>query len=647
MPPRRLLLVSLVALAGLVVAGMALPGQPRRGDAVLAAVFDPYAAAPLRPFASFRNAVKSGDALALQKLAAGSDGYLAYRASLELARWKTIDALTRLAYYHRAFALRIDDPLARDETRALDLEAGQTAEAAGRSDQATAFFRRALPLDGAAAGLERLEADRRQLARDFLAARMYDRALAALRGVPDPAVTAQAQLDLGNYQDALPAYRRWVAQAPDDVEARTGLAWTLFYLERYREADGIFQGLGTDSARYGRALIANKQGDVDTAVRVLLSTGRADHMWLATSLLEGKNRYADAIPIYLRIARAGGSYADDAAYRAYVLATRLGMTGTARTARGLIPERSFFALKLGGKPDVPTPPPRAVPAGRVAGMTAPTNAAVADPPAPATQAGLAASAEPSGARKDPTETTLELARALVAVHDQTAAVGELLFRLRTLGGTTDAPSPPQQGAEGDIVRVAVMLQSLKEYRQSVYAARELIARGSRSLSVWRLAYPTAYAATVERRAAAAGVSPAVVWAVMRKESAFSPVAVSRSGAQGLMQVTPSTWDWLGQLQGDARPADPFDPQANIRYGTYYLGFLMSHFDGSLELAVSSYNRGQGYIGRLLASPAVNGNMDDLYRAIDSFETREYMQEVLKNVAVYEALYPRRFPAPTR
>jgi len=240
---------------------------------------------------------------------------------------------------------------------------------------------------------------------------------------------------------------------------------------------------------------------------------------------------------------------------------------------------------------------------------------------------------------------LQLARALVSVHDTSAAVGELLFELRGLGGTTDAPSPASLDDEARIVSVAQMLQSLDEYRQSVYAARELIALGSRSVAVWRLAYPTAYAPTVERQAATAGVSPALVWSVMRKESAFSPVAVSRSDAMGLMQVTPPTWDWLGQLQGDAPAADPFDPTANIRYGTYYLGFLMRQFHGDMALSVSSYNRGQGYIGRLFDGPEVKRNMNDLYRAIDSLETREYMQSVLVDVAVYRALYPGRFGAP--
>jgi soluble lytic murein transglycosylase len=675
MTRRRMLLVSLAVGCGLLFGALSVP-RHRVADASLAAVYDPYAVAPLRPYGSFREAVRSGDALTLQRLAAGSDGYLAYRAALELARWKTIDAATRLAYYRRALRLRIDDPLARDEARALNLEAGRTAEQAGAVEAAVAYYRQALPLKGALEGLYRLVGDRRALAQDLLDARLYQDALDALGDLPDAPVRAQAELDLDHYPEALAAYRRWVAQAPGDATARGGLAWTLFYLGQDAEAGHIFSALPGANALYGRALIANRRGDVDTAVALLERTQRADDLWRATTLLEGKQRYADAIPIYLQLARGSSAYTDDAAYRAYVLAERLGMPDVARTAAALVPDTSFFALELGRHLDVPTPAtpgsvftgPRATAAagGRAtgAGTTGSTagsttggrTAATATGPllgeAPGTTKGTitgtitgttdgAAGASPTGSAA----ATLQLARALVGVHDTPAAVGELLFELRAFGATTDASAPPSLDEAAHIVSIAQMLQSLDEYRQSVYAARELIALGSRSVEVWRLAYPTAYAPSVERQAAAAGISPVMVWAVMRKESAFSPVAVSRSDAMGLMQVTPPTWDWLGQLQGDTPAADPFDAAANIRYGTYYLGFLMRQFHGDQALAVASYNRGQGYIGRLFDGPEVKRNMNDLYRAIDSLETREYMQSVLLNIAVYRALYPGRFPAP--
>ncbi len=653
---RRLLLVSLAVGCGLLFGALSVPHHSV-ADASLAAIFDPYAAAPLKPYGSFREAVRSGDALALQRLAAGSDGFLAYRAALELARWKTIDAATRLAYYRRALRLRIDDPLARDEDHALHLEAGTTAEQAGARDAAIAYYRQALPLKGALAGLKRLEPDPQALARDLLDARLYQDALDALSNIQDAPIRARAELNLDHYDKALTAYRQWVAEAPGDATARGGLAWTLFYLGQNDEAARIFAAIPGANALYGRALIAQRRGDIDTAVALLERTQRADDLWRATTLLEDQQRYGDAIPIYLRLARGASPYADDAAYRAYVLAERLGQADTARTAAALVPDNSFFALELGRTLDVPTPAPSGTVFTDPAAITAASRATSRAASRATPQATPQATTAPGGAspatgpllgsalgQGDPAA-ALQLARALVGVHDTPAAVGELLFELRGLGATTDATSPPSLDQEARIVSVAQMLQSLDEYRQSVYAARELIALGSRSVEVWRLAYPTAYAPTVERQAAAAGISPALVWSVMRKESAFSPVAVSRSDAMGLMQVTPPTWDWLGQLQGDAPAADPFDATANIRYGSYYLGFLMRQFHGDLALAVSSYNRGQGYIGRLFDGPDVKRNMNDLYRAIDSMETREYMQSVLVNVAVYRALYPGRFPAP--
>lgn len=649
---RHLLLVSLAVACGLLFGALSVP-RHSVPDATLAAIYDPYATAPLKPYGSFREAVRAGDALTLQRLAAGSDGFLAYRAALELARWKTIDAATRLAYYRRALRLRIDDPLARDEAHALHLEAGRTAERAGALDAALAYYRQALPLKGAREGLQRLEPDRRTLARDLLDARLYQAALDALGDAQDAPLRAQAELGLDHYDHALAAYRKWVAEAPGDARARGGLAWTLFYLGQDAEAARIFAALPGSNALYGRALIAQRRGDVDTAVALLERTQRADDLWRATTLLEDKRRYGDAIPIYLRLARGASPYADDAAYRAYVLAERLGKADTARTAAALVPDNSFFALELGRSLDVPTPTPAGASLTDPAATAAATPAAANSNTTGSNTAGSSATGSTSATGpllgsapgSGGATATLQLAKALVGVHDTSAAVGELLFELRGLGATTDAASPASLADEARIVSVAQMLQSLDEYRQSVHAARELIALGSRSVEVWRLAYPTAYAPRVERQAAAAGVSPALVWSVMRKESAFSPVAVSRSDAMGLMQVTPPTWDWLGQLQGDTPPADPFDPTANIRYGTYYLGFLMRQFHGDMALAVASYNRGQGYIGRLFDGPEVKGNKNDLYRAIDSMETREYMQSVLVDVAVYRALYPGQFATP--
>src|SRR5690606_24641649 len=128
------------------------------------------------------------------------------------------------------------------------------------------------------------------------------------------------------------------------------------------------------------------------------------------------------------------------------------------------------------------------------------------------------------------------------------------------------------GATAAIIELAETLQSMDEYRQSVRAARELMARGHDDVRVWRLAYPPAWPQAVIPAAASEGIEPGLVWAVMRQESAYSPVALSVANAQGLMQVIPSTWDWIAELRRED-PGDPYDVATNIAYGATYLAWL--------------------------------------------------------------------------
>src|SRR5690606_40764615 len=83
----------------------------------------------------------------------------------------------------------------------------------------------------------------------------------------------------------------------------------------------------------------------------------------------------------------------------------------------------------------------------------------------------------------------------------------------------------------------------------------------------------------------------------------------------------------------------FDVSTNIAYGATYLAWLDNYFDGDIELVIASYNGGQGYVRRLFTSDFVAENKDEFYREIDRSETREYLQRVYENLAVYRALYP--------
>ena len=620
----RTLLILASAVLVLGTGGVLLFGdRPTATDARLLRVDDPYAAPMLQPYGAFRTAMESGNAAVVQELADGDDGYLAYLAALAVARWPSIDATTRLAYLHRAMQLRVQDSLARTETRELMLEWGTLAELAGVPREAIEAYQAALPDARAIAALERLQPDPYKLSNTMLNARQYSRALAALDGRQAPSIEAPALRALGRQDEALAAYRAWLVEQPDSATAASGIAWTLYFTGDLEGAGAAFRSLSGANALYGRALIANRLGNIDTAVSLLEQTHDADWLWLSTSLLEARDRYQDAIPIYLRLARGGSAYADDAAYRAYVLASRLSDTATAAAAAALIPDYSFFALKLGR----PLPVAALVQA----------QVATGDASNPARLASVAEASDLP---------VVQLAHALYAVHENEAAVGELVMALRDaraapeLGESSPSPYGSTVAERHDaVVTLAQALQSMGEFRQSVQAARGLLDTNDNDLRAWRLAYPAAYPEAVSASASAAGVKPELVWSIMRQESAFSPIAVSTSNAMGLMQVIPSTWDWLAELQQETPPADPFDPVANVRYGAYYLGWLMRYFDGDQELVITSYNRGQGYIRRLYESDYVAGNKDELYREIDALETREYLQRVSLNLATYQALYP--------
>lgn len=86
------------------------------------------------------------------------------------------------------------------------------------------------------------------------------------------------------------------------------------------------------------------------------------------------------------------------------------------------------------------------------------------------------------------------------------------------------------------------------------------------------------------------IDPELIRAVIRQESGFNPLAVSRKGAQGLMQLMPETARRLGVQ-------DVFDPAENVLGGAKLLRQLMDRYEGDLDLALAAYNAGEGAVER--------------------------------------------------
>jgi soluble lytic murein transglycosylase-like protein len=109
--------------------------------------------------------------------------------------------------------------------------------------------------------------------------------------------------------------------------------------------------------------------------------------------------------------------------------------------------------------------------------------------------------------------------------------------------------------------------------------------------------------------AKAGVASDLVKAVILQESAGKKNAVSKAGAQGLMQLMPATgreWHAKLNLPGEY---DPFDAEQNKTIGTAYLEYLLNRYDGDEALALTAYNQGFGRIDKLLARTGGNSLQD--------------------------------------
>ena len=140
----------------------------------------------------------------------------------------------------------------------------------------------------------------------------------------------------------------------------------------------------------------------------------------------------------------------------------------------------------------------------------------------------------------------------------------------------------------------------------------------------RLRYPLRYAEYVRVHAHENGLDPALLAAVIYQESKFDAGAESRSGAIGLMQLTPATAHGIAVRTGGARfrTADLLNPEINIRYGAWYLANLF-HKYGNERLVLAAYNAGQGNVDRWRAEG----------KSISFPETRAYVARVehLKHV----------------
>ena len=157
---------------------------------------------------------------------------------------------------------------------------------------------------------------------------------------------------------------------------------------------------------------------------------------------------------------------------------------------------------------------------------------------------------------------------------------------------------------------------------------------------WRYAFPLPYRDVLEKYSKEHGVDPFITAGLIRQESEFDARVISHSNAYGLMQLLPSTGRELGSRLGVGKvgTAELFNPQVNVRLGTFYVKNLLGTFGNEWERTLASYNAGMGRVkGWLSGAPAFR-EPAEWVETIPFTETRGYVQSVLRNADFYRRLY---------
>ena len=200
------------------------------------------------------------------------------------------------------------------------------------------------------------------------------------------------------------------------------------------------------------------------------------------------------------------------------------------------------------------------------------------------------------------------------------------------------PTPVRFGALA-LTLILLIVGSVSITR--TYLAHQEERRRLEAEAAERAQHPLYYADTITAYADAQELDPALVAAVILCESSYDPKAESRLGARGLMQLMPDTAEWvahkLGEDGADYSFDNLYDPQTNIRFGTWYLGYLSRRFNGDATKIVCAYHAGQGNVDSWLKNPQYSSDGVTL-DVIPTQDTATYASRVLRARDIYRKYY---------
>lgn len=169
-----------------------------------------------------------------------------------------------------------------------------------------------------------------------------------------------------------------------------------------------------------------------------------------------------------------------------------------------------------------------------------------------------------------------------------------------------------------------------------------------SNTFWRWMYPISYQPVIQAAAAHSQVDPLLIASVIRTESKFRTEDISHAGAIGLMQLMPSSAQWIAQqmqaedsaslTQNDATgKINLAQPEVNIRLGSWYIRYLEKRFNNNQVAAIAAYNAGPKRVSEWLANGTWDGSLNTI-NDIPVGETRHFVDRVFYNYSLYQRIY---------
>jgi soluble lytic murein transglycosylase len=211
--------------------------------------------------------------------------------------------------------------------------------------------------------------------------------------------------------------------------------------------------------------------------------------------------------------------------------------------------------------------------------------------------------------------------------------------------TLQAPSSRRRGKTRSTLRrrsrrAARRRRALLVGGLAAVAAGVAVAAGIGPLgdAVRELTLPLRHDDVIRQQARDKDLDPALIAAVIYQESKFRS-RESSAGAKGLMQILPDTARFIARRSGGTafELRDLGTPQINIAYGSWYLRYLIDHYDGNEALAVAAYNAGLSNVDRWVRD-AGGPEAFDSARHIPFPETRHYVSAVFERRGEYRDRY---------